>query len=320
MSVPRRGRATLWVALISLGLALAACGAHTRAQATPQPSAAPPATALPTGTPSHTPTPRPSATPSPTHTATITPTPTPLPPLIVVDPGHGGVDLGARHFDASGHMDFCESQVNLDIALRLRDLLLARGYRVLMTRDGDYRIFDDQDVNGDGEVTHLDEVQARIDLANAAGADLLLSIHQNAYERADGGYVGDVGGTVVYYCADRPFAERSLLLAERVHAHLLEAFADLGHAVRDRGVWDDAILREPGEPGKHIVLLGPEDERTVRPSEMPGVLSETLFVTHDLEAQLARDPVALDRFALAYADAIDAYWAALGEQAALSPP
>jgi N-acetylmuramoyl-L-alanine amidase len=239
------------------------------------------------------------------------PTPTVLPPLVMIDPGHGGIDLGARHFDASGRMDSHESQVNLDIALRLRDLLVARGYRVLMTRDGDYRIFEDQDVNGDGEVTSIDEAQARIDLANEAGADLLLSIHQNAYERADGGSVGDVGGTVAYYCADRPFGDRSLLFAALVHERILQAFDELGHDVRDRGVWDDAILHEEGEPGKHIVLLGPVSERTARPSEMPGVLSETMFITHDREAQLARDPVALDRLALAYADAIDAYWAAV---------
>lgn len=309
MSASGRGRASLWVAFVLLSVALWGCSAHTQAQATPQPTA-PSAVRSPTTIPTHPPPAQPSPTPRLIHTATVVPTPTLLPHLIVIDPGHGGIDLGARHFDANGRMDFHESEVNLDIALRVRDLLLARGYRVLMTRDGDYRIFDDQDVNGDGQVTHIDEVQARIDLANAAGADLLLSIHQNAYERADGGYVGDVGGTVVYYCADRPFGERSALLAELVHARILEAFGDLGHDVRDRGVWDDAVLQEPGEPGKHIVLLGPESERTARPSEMPGVLSETLFITHDLEAQLARDPVALDRFALAYADAIDAYWAA----------
>lgn len=312
MSAPRRGRSALyWIVLVLLGAMLLGCSTHIQAQATPQPTAAPLATRPLMAPPTRTPTAQPSPTPSPTRTAIAMPTTTPLPPLIVLDPGHGGIDLGARHFDANGHMDFHESEVNLDIALRVRDLLLARGYRVLLTRDGDYRLFDEQDVNGDGEVTHIDEVQARIDLANEAGADLLLSIHQNAYERADGGYVGDVGGMVVYYCADRPFSERSALLAQLVHARILEAFGDLGHDVRDRGVWDDAILQEAGEPGKHIVLLGPESERTARPSEMPGVLSETLFITHDLEAQLARDPAALDRFALAYADAIDAYWAAV---------
>lgn len=250
---------------------------------------------------------------APTATPLLIPTPTPVlyGPLVVIDAGHGGKDLGARHFDETGHMDFYEAQVNLDLALRVRDLLVARGYRVLLTRDSDYRLFNDRDVNGDGEVNTVDESQARVDFINTSGAEAFLSIHQNAFEYPDGRPVDDVGGTVVYYCADRPFSERSRLLAEKVHEKILEAFYDLGHDVRDRGVLDDKVLREKGVPGAHLILLGPESERIVRPSEMPGVLSETLFITHRREAQLARDPQALDRLALAYAEAFDAYFEAL---------
>jgi len=258
---------------------------------------------------------------NPTATPPLTPTPEPTVwgPLVVIDAGHGGKDLGARHFDETGHMDFYEAQVNLDLALRVRDLLTARGYRVLLTREGNYRLFDDQDVNGDGEVNTVDESQARVDFINASGADAFLSIHQNAFEYPDGRPVGDMGGTVVYYCADRPFSDRSLLLAQAVHDEILEAFHDLGHDVRDRGVLDDYVLREKGVPGAHLILLGPKSERIVRPSEMPGVLSETLFITHDREAKLARDPVALDRLARAYADAFDAYFEALREAAGGAP-
>jgi len=260
----------------------------------------------------------PTSTPRPSRTPTVTPslTPTPLAsktptvplPLIAVDPGHGGVDLGARHFDAQGHMDWNEAQVNLDLALRLRDLLVERGYRVMMTRDGDYSVHEvGEDVNGDGHHEYVvDENQARIDLINEAGVDLLLSIHQNAYE---GQGAEDVGGTVTYYCGHRPFSDRSLRFAELVQRALIETFQSLGHDIRDRGAQSDLVLQTTDHPGRHIILLGPKTERIVRPCQVPGILSESLFITHRREAELARDPAALDALAKAFADAIEAYFA-----------
>jgi len=250
-----------------------------------------------------------SHTPRPTSTATPRPTVTPRPPLIVIDPGHGGRDLGARHFDSNGHMDFYESQVNLDLALKVRDRLSARGFRVLLTRTGDYALNDPpEDVNGDGEINYLDEAQARVDLINDSGADLLLSIHQNAYYDDDEDVQASVGGTLVLYCADRPFASQSLRFGELVREALVQAFHDLGHEVYDRGVQDDLLLITPDSPGKHIILLGPQSERIVRPCQVPGILSETLFITHPIEAKLARDPAALDRLADAYAQAVESYF------------
>jgi len=265
----------------------------------PTPTLSPTATTPPTKTPTQTLT----CTPSPT------PTLTPLPPLIAIDPGHGGRDLGARHFDETGHMDFCESEVNLALALRIHKLLLARGYRVLLTRDGDYLLNRKrQDINGDGHVDHVDEAQARVDLINAAKADLLLSIHQNAFYHPDGRPAEKVGGTVTFYCADRPFSDKSLRFAKLVQREVVAAFHDLGYAVRDRGVEDDLVLQTPGEPGSHLILLGPKTERIVRPCQVPGALSETLFLSNPQEARLARDPKALDRLALAYVKAICAYF------------
>jgi len=272
--------------------------------------------------PSHTPAPSVTVTPSPTLMPSLTPTPlasktpeAPL-PLIAIDPGHGGIDLGARHFDAQGHMDWNEAQVNLDMALRLRDLLVGRGYRVVLTRDGDYSIHEvGEDANGDGHHEYVvDENQARIDLINEAGADLLLSIHQNAYE---GQGAEDVGGTVTYYCGHRPFSDRTLRFARLVQSALLETFQSLGHDVRDRGVQADLVLQTSDHPGRHIILLGPKTERIVRPCQVPGILSETLFITHQREAQLARDPAALDAIARAFADAIDAYFAE--DEATMTP-
>jgi N-acetylmuramoyl-L-alanine amidase len=172
---------------------------------------------------------------------------------------------------------------------------------VFLTRDGDFRVNGEEDINRDGDVDNIDEALVRVDVINEARPDVLLSIHQNGHDE------GAYGGTTVYYCADRTFSDASLRLASLVHERILKAFAEMGGAIRDRGVADDNELKEPGEPGEHIIILGPETKRSSRSTSMPGVLSETLFITNDREAALAANPETLGRLALAYADAVEAY-------------
>jgi N-acetylmuramoyl-L-alanine amidase len=90
------------------------------------------------------------------------------PRLIVLDPGHGGSDRGTIHGGVA------EADLTLDMAKRLRDILVARGWEVKMTRDTDV------DVYAPGDSAH-DELQARVDVANKAGARMFVSIHANAF-------------------------------------------------------------------------------------------------------------------------------------------
>jgi N-acetylmuramoyl-L-alanine amidase len=76
-----------------------------------------------------------------------------------LDPGHGGTDPGAT----AGAL--VEKELNLDIARRVRDLLGATDYNVTLTRN-------------DNETTLGNSARAQI--CNAAGAQLVLSIHLNA--------------------------------------------------------------------------------------------------------------------------------------------
>ena len=222
------------------------------------------ATAPPTGSPSpsltttSTPIPPPSTTPtaSPSPSARPTPSPSLVPPLIAVDPGHGGRDLGGRHFGADGHMDLTESEVNLNLGRHVGRVLQERGYRTLLTRDGDYRLNGEwADVNEDGTTDHVDEVQARVDAINAAKVDLVLSIHQNAFYHQSGEAGVELGGTITFYCADRPFADQSLLFAQLTQQALVAAFRELGYEIRDRGVEDDAVLSELSADGIVVMRL-----------------------------------------------------------------
>ena len=211
-------------------------------------------------------------------------------------------------------MDLHESSVNLTLAVRIAERLRRIGYVVLLIRDGDYQLNAERvDVNGSGEVDYVDEVQARVDLINERSADLLLSIHQNGFYLADGSQDRETGGTVTFYCADRPFSADSYRFASLVQEKIVTALASVGYGTRDRGVMDDIVLKEEGEPGDHLILLGPKAERIVRPCTVPGVLSETLFLTSDQEAALLQQDHVLDALADAYVEAIEAYFAGEGD-------
>ncbi len=305
----------LFASLLALALAVVSC-APVAGGALDTPDAPTVTTTVSitvTATATHTPMPptptllppTPTATPVPT----LTPNPTPLPPLVAIDAGHGGPDLGAVRVHSDGSLAYTESDVNLAIALRVGDALTDLGYRVLLTRDGDYGLNPEGlDVNGDGIVDSRDDLQTRIDMVNAAGADLLVSIHQNAFYWPDGSRAGDVGGTVTFYNAYRPFADQNKRLASLVQEELVAALRGIGHDVFDRGIQVDHELEAAPEGGRFLILLGPESERIIRPSEMPGVLSETLFLTHDRESELLQDPEALDAIAEAYARAIHRFF------------
>ena len=214
-----------------------------------------------------------------------------------------------RYFNRDGRVELYESTVNLALVLRIAERLRRIGYGVLLTRDADYALNAERvDVNNSGDVDYVDEVQARVDLVNDESADLLLSIHQNGFYQSDGTQDRKTGGTVTFYCADRPFGGDSYRFASLVQEEVVQALASIGYSTRDRGIMDDIVLKEEGEPGDHLIILGPKTERIVRPCAVPGVLSETLFLTADQEATLLRQDHVLDALADAYVAAIDGYF------------
>lgn len=97
--------------------------------------------------------------------------------LIFLDPGHGGEDGGA--ISVTGVQ---ESGINLEISLRLRDLLRFCGQRVAMTREGDYAIYDD----GCTTIAQKksSDLRNRTALLNQNPGAILVSIHQNQFPEA----------------------------------------------------------------------------------------------------------------------------------------
>jgi N-acetylmuramoyl-L-alanine amidase len=101
-------------------------------------------------------------------------------PLVVLDPGHGGIDTGTRAPNGE-----CEKDIVLAFAKTLRDHLEKSGkYRVLLTRTDDTFV----------------ALPDRVQIARQAGAALFISIHADFLPHKE----GDAEGATVYTLSDRP--------------------------------------------------------------------------------------------------------------------
>ena len=92
---------------------------------------------------------------------------------IVIDAGHGGLDGGTT--SCSGVL---ESKINLDIALRLNDLLHLLGVDTVMIRNGDYSVHTQGQTIAQKKVSDL---KNRVRIVNTTNNAFLVSIHQNYF-------------------------------------------------------------------------------------------------------------------------------------------
>jgi N-acetylmuramoyl-L-alanine amidase len=122
------------------------------------------------------------------------------PVIVVLDPGHGGIDPGAERGDET------EAGLMLAFARELKEALLRDGgFAVVMTRDEDAFV----------------PLEARISVARAAGAHVFLSLHADALEE------GEAVGATIYTLAEDAGDEAAEALAERHDRDDLLAGIDL---------------------------------------------------------------------------------------------
>lgn len=122
------------------------------------------------------------------------------PLIVVLDPGHGGIDPGA---EGDGVI---EADLVLSFALELRELLLrAGGFEVVMTREDDRFV----------------PLESRVSIARRAGADVFLSLHADALAQ------GRATGSTVYTLSEDASDIASQKLAERHDRGDLLAGVDL---------------------------------------------------------------------------------------------
>ncbi len=167
--------------------------------------------------------------------------------LVVVDPGHGGPDPGAR-----GPSGTLEKDIDLAIALYLRDYLIAAGARVLMIRTQDIDV----------------GLYERPAIANANHADLFISVHNNAteYDRQS--------GTETYYTNTNPL---SRALADAVHHSVITSLGTIDRGVRTEPF---VVIRETKAPSvlvEGLYLSNPSDEKRLKDPAFQKSLAEAIW-------------------------------------------
>lgn len=115
---------------------------------------------------------------------------------VIIDPGHGGIDVGTIGIDGS-----LEKNINLSISLDLYDFLMVSGINTVLTRDGDYEMY------RAGEQRTKSDLYNRMDYINSVPNSILISIHQNHFENEA------EWGTQVWYS---PNDEISPTLADKI--------------------------------------------------------------------------------------------------------
>ena len=183
---------------------------------------------------------------------------------IVLDPGHGGSDPGAI-----GPTGLQEKQVTLPIAEYLKSILEAKGAKVILTRTTDVDVYGPH-------ASGVDELQARVNVANGNRADAFISIHINSFSNPN------VGGIATYYFDG---SDQSKKLASAVQGQIAEHSGFNG----DRGI----------QPGNLYVL---------RHSLMPSILVELGFISNPKEEEHLKEMSTRQEFANELAKGLELYF------------
>jgi N-acetylmuramoyl-L-alanine amidase len=213
---------------------------------------------------------------------------------VVLDPGHGGRDPGAL-----GAYGLQEKDVTLRLARALRPRLVARGFRVALTREGD-------------ETVSLEE---RTAFAEGVGGDVFISLHTNAATRRE------ARGIETYYL-DKSHERHSMRVAalesgvparrlnelQRVVAQLRVSEVSVHSARLAKTVQQEVIAGVRATHGSVEdlgVKRGPFYVLFL--SNMPAILLEAGFLTHRVDARRLRSDFYIDVLAERISRALSSY-------------
>jgi N-acetylmuramoyl-L-alanine amidase len=233
------------------------------------------------------------------------PAPKPSPPpekrIVVIDPGHGGVDPGA----IGSAMKILEKNVALRTGLALRKRLEASGrYQVIMTRHDD----------------RIVRLRDRLKIARESGAELFVSLHADSLRQAP-----RIRGASVYTLSERASNDEAARLARKENRADILAGVDLSNqedivteilidlAQRDANNKSielaEALVEQLGDTTKmarrrraqagFVVLKSPD---------MPSVLVELGYLSNSADEKALADDAHIATLAGAVARAIDVYF------------
>ncbi len=220
-------------------------------------------------------------------------------PVIVIDPGHGGVDPGAI-----GVSGIYEKEVTLRVARELKQELERSGrYKVLLTRDRDVFL----------------PLRERVARARSASADLFISLHADAM--AD----PRISGASVYTLSEKASDAEAQALADKENKSDMIAGMDLSHESPEiTNILIDLAQRETmnlsaGFAANLIDELARETRllrnthrfagfAVLKAPDVPSVLVELGYLSNEREERLLRTPEYRAKLATALSRSIDRYF------------
>lgn len=180
--------------------------------------------------------------------------------VILIDPGHGGIDGGAQSKTGT-----IEKNINLQIALKLRDNLEEKGYKVYMTRDEDEGLY--QKGNTIKEKKRED-LNRRVEMKKETDCDIFISIHQNMFPQSK------CYGAQVWYASN----DNSYNLATVVQDSIKESVNDNNKRVAKAAAEAYLILRDKYECASILVECGflsnPDEEARLKSDEHQNLIVE----------------------------------------------
>jgi N-acetylmuramoyl-L-alanine amidase len=227
--------------------------------------------------------------------------------MVVLDPGHGGIDPGAERGEVR------EADLMLTFGRELQDVLRrAGGFDVVMTREGDYFV----------------SLEARVARARNEGADIFISLHADALAE------GEARGAAVYTLSDDASDAASAALAERHNrddllagidlsqsddrvANVLMSLARLDNAPRSEALAKHMLAGIQNAVGRiHKRPLRSAGFSVLKAADIPSVLLEVGFLSTEEDLKNLSDPIWRQGMAAGIRDGIIAW---RDEDSALAP-
>lgn len=180
--------------------------------------------------------------------------------VILIDPGHGGIDGGAKSKTGT-----IEKDINLQISLKLRDNLEEKGYKVYMTRDNDEGLYEKGNTVKEKK---REDLNRRVEMKKETECDIFVSIHQNMFPQSK------CYGAQVWYASN----ENSYNLATVVQESIKQKVKDNNKRVAKPAAEAYLILRDKHEGASILVECGflsnPDEESRLKSEDHQNLIVE----------------------------------------------
>lgn len=190
--------------------------------------------------------------------------------LILIDAGHGGIDGGTSSKNGT-----VEKNINLSIALKLKDTLQKVGYEVIMTREDDAGLYLK---NGTIRAKYIEDLNKRCELKKSTNCDMFISIHLNYFTESK------YYGTQVWYSNYKESANLASIMQKNFRDDL------------------DPSNKRVQKPAKNAYKILRENDN------MPSVLVECGFLSNYEEEQKLKSDEYQEKIAVSIGKSVDEFF------------